>query len=246
MLIASGFSWFHLLIPGVDGSEHGVALAGAWLVTLVLIVFAVVARMGLERARARNGLEAFQADETLTARNAAEIFLEGIQGMMSDVLERRDVRTFFPLIGALFAYIFVGNLMALLPGFQPPTDNINTNVGMALIVFFTFNAVGLSRDAVGYIKHLMGPVLFVAWLIFPIEFVGLFVRPLSLSVRLTGNIFGDHAVFNIMSELVPIGVPVIFLALGLLVSVIQAFVFSLLSTIYISLSVPHGDHHDDH
>ena len=254
MLLASGFSWFHLL-PGVDDDtllsglgigHHTYVVMGAWFTCLILVVCALVARMGLESAKSRSGLDAFCADESLTPRNMAELFATGIQGMMGDVLDRKDVVYFFPLIGTLFAYILTCNVQALIPGFQPPTDNVNTNVGMACIVFLLFNGVGLKRDAAGYIKHLFGPVIFIAPLMFIIEVIGLTVRPLSLSLRLTGNMFGDHTVFVIMSDLVPIGVPVMFLALGTLVCLIQAFVFSLLSTIYIALSVPHGDHDDHH
>ena len=155
MLVASGFSWFHLL-PGVDddtllsglGIEHHTyVIVGAWFSCLLLVVGAVIARMGLESAKSRSGLDAFCADDSLTPRNMAELFATGIQGMMSDVLDRRDVVYFFPLIGTLFAYILICNFQALVPGFQPPTDNVNTNVGMALTVFIVFNAVGLKRDA---------------------------------------------------------------------------------------------------
>lgn len=248
MLIASGFSWFHLFPPVSENTllgpfqHHTYHLVGAWFACAIIVVGAVVGRMGLEKAKARQGIQKYAADASLTPRTAAELLVGGLQGMMSDVLSKKDTAAYLWLIGGLFTYILVCNSMALVPGFQPPTDNINTNVGMAITVFLVFNFVGFSRDAVGYVKHLFGPVIFIAWLIFPIEVVGLFVRPISLSLRLTGNIFGDHTVFNIMSDLVPIGVPMAFLLLATLVSVIQAFVFSLLTAIYLFLSLPHGDH----
>ncbi len=249
MLIASGFSWFHL-IPGVDTDtflsvipSHTYTVLSAWFACGLLLVMALFARRGLTRAQARTGLERYTADEGLTARNGAELFLGGVQGMMGDLLDRDDVRAFFPFVAALFAYILTCNLMALVPGFQPPTDSVHHNTGMAILSFLIFMFVGLSRDAVGFVKHLRGPVLLIAPMMFFIEAVSLIVRPVSLSVRLTGNITGDHTVFVIMSDIFPIGLPIPFLALGLLVSVIQAFVFALLSTIYISLSVPHHDEH---
>ena len=137
-------------------------------------------------------------------------------------------------------------MMGLIPGFIPPTDNVNTNVGMATISFAVFLFVGLSRDPVGFIKHLGGPVLALAPLMFVVEVISLCVRPLALVLRLTGNMFGDHLVFTIMSGMVPIFVPVVFLCLAILVSTIQAFVFSLLTAIYIYLSVPHHDHDEAH
>jgi F-type H+-transporting ATPase subunit a len=106
-----------------------------------------------------------------------------------------------------------------------------------------FNAVGLSRDPVGYIKHLWGPVWWLGFLLFPIELISLCVRPVALGIRLTANIFGDHQVFVIFSSLVPLVVPAALLTLAILVSTIQAFIFSLLTTIYIGLSVPHSDDH---
>lgn len=255
-MIASGFSWFHL-IPGVedgsllpfaqlDGHSYGYVFVSAWVVCFAVIAFAFVGGRAVKAAAAGQGVERYYAQETLGARTAAEILVGGIMGFMSDVLDKKSVATFLPLVGGLFTYILFSNLMALLPGFQPPTDNINTNVAMALVVFVAYWGVGLTKDPKGFVAHLMGPVLLLSPLIFAIEMVSLLlVRPASLAVRLTGNIFGDHAVFNIMSGLVPILVPVIFLGLATLVSLIQAYVFSLLTTIYISQSLPHGDH-DDH
>jgi F-type H+-transporting ATPase subunit a len=134
--------------------------------------------------------------------------------------------------------------MALIPGFVPPTDNINTNLAMSLTVFVYYHIMGVKAHGLkGYLKHFMGPILWLAPLIFVTEIIGHCVRPLSLSLRLFGNITGDHLVLGIFSNLVPVLVPVAFLALGLFVSFIQAFVFSLLSMIYINLATAHEEHH---
>jgi len=201
--------------------------------------------MSLSKATQRQGLEKYFASESLDARTAAEVYATGIQGMMKDLLDRKDIQTFFPYIAGLFAYILFCNLQGLFPGFLPPTDNINTNVGMALGSFLVFNYIGLSRDAVSYVKHLMGPVLFLAWFMLPVEVISLMIRPISLTIRLTANMFGDHQVFVLLSEQLPYGVPTGLLALATMVSVIQAFVFSLLTVIYINLSLPHHDHGDE-
>jgi len=259
-MIASGFSWFRL-IPAIDHdtllhsmgiAEHsldpstGVAnsavYAHAWLTVAVLLLVAAWGRVLLNRAKARSGIEKYFADDRPTILSLVEVYALGIKSMMGDLLNKVDTRYYFPLIAALFAYIFVNNIQGILPGFLPATDNINTNVGMAIIVFLTFNAVGLYRDAGGYLKHLMGPVLPLAILLFPIEVISLFIRPISLTIRLTANMFGDHQVFTIMSDLVPVILPVGLLSLAVLVSVIQAFVFSLLTIIYINLSLPHHEH----
>ena len=252
-MIASGFSWFHVLAPidkdtlltplGVHGHTH--AYAHAWMVAIVLCVLAFVGRRQLKAAQARTDLSQWHSDETLTVRNGFEVLIEGLRFFMDDLLDKADVRAFVPLVGSLFCYIFLCNIIGIIPGFLPPTEYVNTNVGMAVISFAMFMYVGLSRDGVGFVKHLMGPVWWLAFLLFPIEVLSLFVRPVALILRLTGNMFGDHTVFNIMSDLVPLFVPVVFLALATMVSTIQAFIFSLLTVIYIFLSLPHHDDHDE-
>jgi len=124
------------------------------------------------------------------------------------------------------------------------TEMLATTLACGVVVFFYFNYVGIKEQGlIPYLKHFGGPIIFLAPLMFIIEMIGVLVRPVSLALRLFGNITGDHMVLGIFSDLVPIGVPVIFLALGIFVSFIQAFVFSLLSTIYVSLALPHDDHH---
>jgi len=256
-MIAAGFSWFHL-IPSVDDGS----LLPAWIgdgahthvyvltamVCLLLIGFALIGRLGLERAKARDGLSRFNTGTSLSPLVFGELFAEMLMGLMGNMLSKEDVRKFFPLIAGLFLYIFSCNILAVIPGFLPPTDYLNTNVGMALISFVIFNAVGLWRDPVGYIKHLMGPVWWLVFLLLPIEIISLLVRPAALMIRLTGNMYGDHQAFTVLSSLVPYPVfyPVALLVLACLVSAIQALVFSLLTTVYISLAVPHHEHEHSH
>lgn len=256
-MFASGFSWAHLIVPklGLDGVLESMGASSdthivfhAWLATFLVLGFAVVARMGLEKAKARAGVERYFADETLSARTIAE-GLGGLWlGLMRDLMGKVDAAYFFPFVASLFTYIFTANVMGIFPGILPPTDNANTNFGMAAIVFLTFNAVGLKRDAAGYIKHLMGPVLLLAPMLFLLETFSLFVRMGTLTLRLTGNMFGDHTVFNVMSDLVGgawfVPIPVPFLGLAIFVSFMQAFVFALLTAVYIAMAIPHHD--DDH
>lgn len=263
MFASGGFSWFRL-IPWIDRDEllHSTGLdqhmveghvvpnmavyAHAWLAVLVVLGFALIARWQLDKARQRQGLEQYFPDEKVSALSFAEVFATGIVGMMSDLLDKKDVRTFFPMIAGLFAYIFTCNIQSIFPGFLPPTDNINTNAGIAVLVFLLFNTVGLSRDPIGYLKHLAGPALFLAPFIFPLEVLSLFIRPVSLTLRLTANMFGDHLVFGVMSGLVPVVLPALLLVLAIVVSTIQAFVFSLLTVIYLHLSLPHHEHDESH
>ena len=107
--------------------------------------------------------------------------------------------------------------------------------------FLAFNYYGFKVQGIGYLKHFAGPILWLAPLMFALELVGTLVRPVSLGLRLFGNLFGDHLVLEIFTGLTKVGVPVVFYMLGTLVSVIQAFVFTLLSMIYIALAVAHHD-----
>lgn len=248
------FSWF-FLIPGVkdgslfpflaEGTRHDAyVIPTAWLVCALIVLLAVFARMGLERARRAGGNAALVPDSGLGARNLMEIYTSSILGLASNVLGPKDGRAFFPLLGTLFLYILVSNLLGLIPGFLPPTAVVLNNAAMALVVFLVFNTAGLMRNGWHYIKHLGGPILVLAPFLFFLETLGLFVRPVSLTLRLAGNMFGDHMVFGIMSNLVPILLPVPFIGLGMFVSFIQALVFTLLSTVYIALSVaPMNEHH---
>lgn len=267
-MVASGFTFFHL-IPAVDHDSllapigvhaHTYLVLMAWLVCALLVAFAAIARMGINGALSRPGLDKYLADESLTPRTFAEVVGSALLGLYRDILGEADARKFFPYLASLFTYIWASNSIGVIPGFLPPTDNLNNNVGLAILSFLVFNFVGMTRDPIGYIKHLLGPVtgisptkelvpflitLPLAFLLFPIEVFGLVLRPFTLTVRLTANMYGDHQVFGTMSDLFPIVVPAIFIGFGLFVSFIQAFVFTLLTTIYIGLAKPHDDHHDE-
>jgi len=246
------YSWLELT-GGVEALEEALhvtsgqalAMLGAWTVCLLLLVAALIGRMGLNAAIAKGGAAQYVPDGALTPRNMWELLTEGLEGLLTSILGKHDARTFFGLLAGLFTYILACNLMGVLPGLLPPTDNVNTNFAMALVVLVVFNGVGIMRQGpVAYFKHLLGPVWWLAPLLFVVEALGLFlVRPVSLSLRLTGNIFGDHMVFGIMSELTHgIVIPFIFLGLGIFVSFIQALVFTLLSSVYIAVAATHEDH----
>jgi F-type H+-transporting ATPase subunit a len=122
----------------------------------------------------------------------------------------------------------------LIPGFYPPTANLNTNAALALIVFFMTHIVGVKEHGSHYIKHFMGPILWLAPLMIIIELIGHLARPLSLSLRLFGNMYGHEIVLMIFCGLVPFLLPIPMMLMGVLVAFIQAFVFSLLAMIYIA------------
>ncbi len=238
------FNWLALLSDKI--THHNIHVVTSAFIVLLLTIFAYKAYGSLKKTSER-----IIPEPTGTAANYFEAATQGILGLMESIIGP-DAPKYFPLIGTLFIYIFLSNAIALVPGFLPPTDNFNTTLGLGLIVFIYYNAMGIkAQGIVGHLKHMWGPIVWLGPLIFVIEIIGHCVRPVSLALRLFGNITGDHMVLGIFSDLVPLGVPIIFLALGLFVSFIQAFVFSLLSTIYIGLAVAHehddhGHEHDDH
>jgi F-type H+-transporting ATPase subunit a len=149
---------------------------------------------------------------------------------------------FFPLIGALWMFILFGNLFALIPGFVSPNDTLKTNVGLALLVFFLTHYYGVKEHGLAYFKHFLGPTLALAPLMLPIELISHLARPMSLAVRLMGNMMADHKVVMSFFALVPILVPIPFLLLGLLVCLIQALVFCTLAMVYIGMAIEHEEH----
>jgi F-type H+-transporting ATPase subunit a len=242
------FTWLSLIpfLGAEDGAKY-LPLAHSCLTALIVLVLAWLARMAMMRAP--KGREGLIPEANLKPRNVFELYTEAILNMCRGVLGA-DAERFFPLIAGLFIYIFVNNMLGIFPGFLPPTEELNTNLPMALTVFLVYNIAGVIRQGpVKYMKHFMGPVLWLAPLMVVVEVISHLVRPASLSIRLYGNIMGDHTVLDIFLNVLPgelgqilgYGIPVIFLGLGVFVSFIQAFVFSLLSTLYIGLAVAH-DH----
>jgi F-type H+-transporting ATPase subunit a len=162
---------------------------------------------------------------------------------------------YFPLLCAIFIYVFCSNLLGVLPGFLPPTESINTNLAVAITVFVYYHAVGIKKHGLKkYCAHFLVPdlgkdtvMVVVRYALIPIfiliEIISHCVRPVTLSLRLFGNISGDHLVWKTFADLVPPLVPVAFLCFGVFVAFIQAFVFTLLSSIYVGLAVDVDENH---
>ncbi len=227
------------------GHHTGLAILHSWLVAFLLLGAAFLARKSLDKVRASDGIERFVPDGNLSMRNTWELLTDTLKGLGDSVLGQKDTRVYFWMVGGLFTYILASNFMGLVPGFHAPTGVTHTNYAMAGVVLVVFVGAGLKRNGFGFIKHMFGPVWWLVPLIFSIEILSYFiVRPFSLTLRLGGNMFGDHTVLMIMSDLIPLVYPSAFLALGALVSVIQALVFTLLSAVYVALAVAHDeDHH---
>jgi F-type H+-transporting ATPase subunit a len=233
-----GFNWLSL-VPGLDQYPNHIVMA--ILVGAFLIGTTSVARLQLSRAVKRED-RGLVPESKLTYRNFFEIIAESLYSLTESVIGHHDAPVYFPLIGSLFIFILTCNLMGLIPGLLPPTENLNTTLALGVFVFFYYNIAGIrAQGIVSYLKHFMGPVLFLAPLMFVIEVISHLFRPLSLALRLRGNIMGDHIVLGVFSGLVPYLLPVVFYGLGVFVAFIQAFVFSLMTMVYISLSTAH-DH----
>jgi F-type H+-transporting ATPase subunit a len=166
--------------------------------------------------------------------------LEFVVGIAKDNTQEQ-YRDYVSFLSALFIYIVVCNLSGLIPGFPPPTETMDNNVAMGICVFFVYNYAGIREHGASYIKHFLGPVAFIAPLFFCIELVSHFSRPLSLGLRLTGNIYGDHTLLGVFTSLSYLVFPALLMFFGLLVAVVQSVVFTLLSGIYISMAISH-DH----
>lgn len=231
------FNWLDF-IPGAAERNYHVIMAV--IIAVVLLVTTAIARAHLSRAM-KDTEGGLIPEPKMTFRNFFEIVAEKLYGLTESVIGHHDAPTFFPLIGSLFVFIFASNLTGLIPGFTPPTDNINCTMALGVFVFFYYNFAGLRANGIGYLKHFLGPILPLAPLMLVIELASHLFRPLSLALRLRGNIMGDHVVLHIFSGLVPYIVPVIFYGLGVFVAFIQAFVFCLMTMVYISLSTAH-DH----
>jgi F-type H+-transporting ATPase subunit a len=149
----------------------------------------------------------------------------------------------FPMIATFAFYILVSNLMGLVPGFMSPTSNLNITLGMTLIVWVTHHFLGLKYHGVKYIKHFMGPMWWLVPLMLPIELISNLARILSLSIRLFGNIMAKETLLAILFMLVGAFFgPLPILCLGVLVSVVQTMVFTLLSVLYCAGAMESAHH----
>mgnify|MGYP000179087440 CR=1 FL=1 len=171
-------------------------------------------------------------------QNAMEAFVAGIVAMGADTMGEKNARQYLPLIGTLAIVIFVSNMMGVIPGFEAPTSNINFTAALALMVFVYYNYVGIKVNGFfKYFKHFMGPMPVLAPLMFPIEIISHFSRIVSLSFRLFGSIRGDDMFLMVLLMLVPWILPLPGFFLLTAFGFLQAFIFAILTYVYIAGSV---------
>jgi F-type H+-transporting ATPase subunit a len=223
--------WRTFLFP--DGDK-------VWLqdnVIMALLLFALLA-VTLPLAR-----RTFRKRSPNWFQNLNEMIVLAVRDLIDDVVGHGSGKKYLPILGAFTYFILLSNLMGFFFFLTPPTSSFQTTLALALVSFVYFNAQGIREHGIfGYLRHFMGPILFLAPVLFIIEMVSVFVRIGSLSLRLVGNIGGEHLATGIFFGMVPIIVPWPMMLLGLIGAILQTFIFVILSTIYIAGAVAHEEH----
>jgi F-type H+-transporting ATPase subunit a len=261
-------TWWNFLsyIPGWDGFVHtmehelgrGPGSARPWsggpfgdsvftmshvLSGSAVALFLIFGAFAYSGALTRAGKDAIVPPARFNLRNLFELFAEAVLGIAEGVMGKKNALKYLPFIGSLAMFIFFCNALALIPGFAPPTDTLKTNVALGVLAFLATHYLGVKEHGLAYFKHFLGPLPLLAPLMLPIELISHIARPVSLSLRLMGNMAADHKVVALFFSLIPILVPVPFLILGIVVVTVQTLVFSLLTMVYISMAVAHEEHH---
>jgi len=198
----------------------------AFMLTIILVI------LGTRRMRVVP--QAFQ--------NLLEMLYEFLFGLPEQVMGPRG-RQYAPFISSFFIYIVMMNALGLIPACKSATASLSITLGMALTAFCGVQYFGFKAHGIKYLAHFCGPVWWMAWLIGPLEVVSELVRPVSLSMRLYGNMFGEEQVVSALAHNLTVVAPVVIVLLQVLTVVLQAFVFTLLVTVYIALATEHGDEH---
>lgn len=216
-----------------DGKEAWIPDA-ALMTLLLLVLFALFFPWAARR---------YDRESPGKVQNFLEMLVAALRGLLDDVIGHGAEKKYLPIIGAFAVFILGANLFGLFFFLQPPTGSLSTTVALAVVSFVYFNAAGLKEHGLlGYLKHFMGPVLWLAPLFFVIEMIGNFARILSLSLRLFMNIYGEHTATGIFAGLLPIVVPWPLMVLGLFTALLQSFIFITLTAVYISLGTAHEEH----
>jgi F-type H+-transporting ATPase subunit a len=204
------------------------AFAMELLVFALLVAYFVVVRLTLS------------VEKPGAVQHLAEMTNEFVSDQGEQIIGHGSER-FVSYLTALFLFILLSNLLGLIPGLESPTANVVVPLGFALVTFIYYHYHGLRSNGLAYIKQFLGPVWWLYPLLLPIEIISHLARVLSLTVRLFANMFAGDLLTLAFFSLIPIGIPLVFLGLHLGVAVIQAYVFLLLASIYLSLAVAH-DH----
>jgi F-type H+-transporting ATPase subunit a len=219
-------------LPSPFHPVHPEAPISNYVAMEVLVVGILILIFLLVRSR-------LSVDKPGGVQHLAEMLHEFVTNQSEEIIGGHSDQ-FTPFLSSLFLFILVSNLIGLVPTLESPTAAIEVTLGCAVVAFVYYNVHGLVKQGpVGYLKHFMGPVWWMAWLLLPIEIISHLARVMSLTIRLYANMFAGDQVTDAFFSLVPIGIPVIFLLLHLAVSFLQAYIFVLLTTIYLQGAVAH-------
>lgn len=216
-----------------EGWRRALGLADvAWLpdhVVMALFAVAVIAAVGTWVKRN------LSLEHPSSLQQLVEVIVGGLRTLADDVIGHGVGRTYLPYIAALTFFIFTCNIFGLFFFLQPATADLNTTFALALTTFLFYNAVGIRHNGLlGHLKHFIGPVWWLAPLMLPVEIISHLARILSLSIRLFGNMFGEHSAAGLFVGLVPFAIPWPLMGLGILGSTIQTFIFVMLTAVYIA------------
>ncbi|HYL57358.1 MAG TPA: F0F1 ATP synthase subunit A [Candidatus Acidoferrales bacterium] len=219
----------------LGGGKIPEVLLGTWLVMGLLLIFAFFARRALAAAS-----DPVTPDDGITVRSIAETIVEWADGFVNEVTQLHHYRQFVPFFGTLFVFILAANFLGLIPGMEPPTSDSDLTFALGTIsfCFFIFHGVR-AQGLLGYLRTFLGPMLALAPLMVVIEIADNLFRPFSLGVRLYANMFADHMVLSMFTDLTKLVIPLAFLALGVIVCIVQSMVFMILSMAYVRLAVSH-------
>ncbi len=219
---------------------EGVEGLNAATVTHTGLVALLLVGLGVSVKLASRGDRVLPLPAPFAIPNLMELGVKGLLDFMEGIMGKQ-ARHFLPLVGTAFFFILFSNLLGGIPAFDSPTADLNTTLACALVVFFATHIVGFRVHGFGYLKQFLGPVWWLIPLMLPLELISHFARIISLSFRLFGNVSGDHQVVAAFISLTYLVVPVIFMGMGVFVAFVQAFVFALLTVIYISMAME--EHH---
>lgn len=222
------------------------AIVMTWLISLGLIILALVSSTSLKII-------------PKGCQNILEILIEQILQLLESVMGHKKAKFFLPLMGTLTLFILTSNLIGLIPGLKAPTGNWNTTIALALIVFILTHFFGIKeKGLIGYFKHFVGPIWWLAPLMVPIHLIGEIAKPFSLSIRLFANMMSKHMALGCLALLIvifskkailfaqtlfiPLFLPPVIMILGVLTCFIQTFVFVFLAMVYISIAMEEEEH----
>lgn len=214
-------------------AEHPARPWENWLVMEILVVAILVVLVTVLRTQ-------------LSAENPGKIqhLFEAMYGFLEHQAHEVGIEhpeKYMNYFGTLFIFLLAMNLIGAFPAFESPTITVAVPAGLAVCTFLYYNGMGFAAQGIGYLKHFAGPLWYMAWLMIPIEIISHLARPLSLTVRLYGNMFGGEQVTGAFLSLAHLVIPVIFMGLHVFVGLLQTYVFTLLTMIYVSMATAH-DH----